>query len=386
MYDTLIPINGYNYISFYYRKIHEFSSSTLLPVIIEGDTLIFQPGWNLREKTKLSFIPDKLHYDGDDSTAVFTIDYKNLMPGQYDSISVICGADTVNINGYPSPSCSTFFMTAPLSTASRQTIDFYVKNGSESYTLSQTLSCGTDLSYCDFENGQALQVDSGTAYFHKSDNRASSGTYSYYCGNKVLSTYPADYITTLYSDSFIYDTTAFIGFDAYIDIESGMDYFVVYLWHDTIYVPVITLSGEKQNFKTYIFKAPAYDYLQGRNTRLLFEFYSEADAVQYEGVYVDNILVPGSVSAASMLDENDKFNSIASTGKTNISVEGSVLKITADLAGSQMKLYDLSGRVVENILLKKGINKIKLNMPSGVYFVSVSGNGEYLKKKLIFIR
>lgn len=385
-YDTLIPVNVYNYISFYYLGAHGFSSSTLLPIIIEGDTLIFQPGWNLREKTKLSIMPDKLHYDGMDSTALFTIDYKNLMPGQYDSISVICGADTVSINGYPSPSCSTFFITAPLSTASRQTIDFYVKNSSDSYMLSQTLSCGADLSYCDFENGQVLQVDSGSAYFHKSDNRASSGTYSYFCGNKVLATYPSDYITALYSDSFIYDTTAFLGFDAYVDIEGGMDYLVTYLWYDTVYVPVITLSGRKNSFLTYMFKAPAYSYLHGKNVKLMFEFYSENDAVQYEGVYIDNILVPGDVSAASLSDPKSVFKTGITDKNVTIRLDREVLLIASPGAGNEVKLFDLSGRCIVRKSLIKGENRVKLSLPSGIYFVSVEGDGEKTEKKIVLLK
>jgi len=352
-------------------------NNTLLPVILGGDTVYIQYGRNLWENITLKAKPDKQNYQNSES-GFFNVSIKNKF--SLDDVKIIFEEDTLLLDIFPNLQMADYIQNFTIqSTDIKVPLQFNLIYGCQSFSKTYNLSANADLSYMDFEDSRDLEVDSSIAFFHKSTNRASSGIYSYFCGETTSPTYPPNYITGIYSDLFTFDTLSFIGFDAYVDIEAGMDYLIVYLYSDTLFVPVITLSGRNDSFKTYIFNASDYSLLSGLNTRLAFEFYSENDIYQYEGVYIDNVLLPGELNSTGTKEEYSKYYEKSIFANPTLNMKNSILFASGFSKNTAYSIYDLSGRKISHGILDKKINTIGLNIPNGKYFFCAGQRNEFVK-------
>ncbi|MDD3804087.1 MAG: C25 family cysteine peptidase [bacterium] len=362
--DTLMMISeGDTNITFTLILFNEPLNNSKVPIVIGSDTLSLQYGKNLRESVKVRVLPDKQNYlqseNGEFRIEMFN---KNLLAG----VKMTFENDTVLLDTFANVSAASFSLPFTVNTPSDLiSFDFMVFSGGDFFTVSRLLTANDNPSYMDFEDFRELEVDSGDAYFHISSNRASSGTYSYFCGSESSPTYPSNYITGAYTDSFSFDTLGFLGFDAFIDIESGMDYIVVYLNSDTLYQPVITLSGREGTFKRYMFSAADYPLFQGKNTKLSFEFYSEDDVCQYEGAYIDNIVVPG---AFCYTGTNEEFTYLFFKKKfeePRIFIKNSTLLLSGFDMNDEYFVYDISGRTVLRGKITQNPQTVTLPLSNG---------------------
>jgi len=383
--DTLIEIsNPSDSAEYIYEIISQPLNSTMLSFIIGSDTLCLQYGRNLNESILFKAVPDKQHYSNGES-GQFSISVKNK--GLLKNMNVVFQSDTVLLDTFPNLSDVKFKRNFTVSSASAKAyFSFNVSGYNQSMIKQYVLSINDDSSYMDFEDGREMEVADGAASFHLSTNRSSSGDYSYYCGETYTPIYPPNYVTGIYSDTFLFDTTSFVGFDAYIDIESGMDYLVVYLYSGDLYVPVITLSGRQNAFKTYTFNASDYSILNGLNTRLAFEFYSEDDSYQYEGVYIDNILMPGALNSMGIHEKNIPSMYKGMQLNQEVSIKNGILFAEGFSADAKFDIFDLSGRTVSKGILRKGVTAVKLNVPNGKYFFRAVDSGTVFKKSFYILK
>lgn len=356
---------------------------TQLGLKIDDDTLFIQPGMNLRKSIEIDIKTEKAHYSAPD-TIHADIAVSNISCDNFSSVMIIVKSDslyfidTLYTGSLNSEEVRNFSVNIPVisMTCEAADIEIIVSDVHLSYLKEYLVSTNNSNIYFDFESPTAFTVDSSTAFFHLSANRAASGSWSYFSGLAATASYPSNYRTLLYSEPFTYDTTQIFGFSTYYDTEAGFDYCLVILTSDTIDVPVATFSGNSGSWLDYSFNPDPYDFFIGRSVRLMFAFYSEDDAVLGEGWYLDNIVIPANESAAMIHEKPWTF--AIENYPVNIrllsNVTGSTLYFEMKNAQKlSYTIYDISGRMMKSGSISEKMPFINHQLTSGKYFISMPG-------------
>ncbi|RKZ26573.1 hypothetical protein DRQ20_02600, partial [bacterium] len=195
-------------------------------------------------------------------------------------------------------------------------------------------------------------------YWHLSERRSHSGTYSWYCG--VDSFYLNNMDDSLLSPPLILSSPPVLSFYAYLRVT-------IY-GNDGLYVEV--LNGEKSETLDYIGSGGAlkdlvfgwapYTYSipfpPGDTIRLLFRWVSDSSDTS-EGIYIDDIKVNGMVVPESGYGKESKISfSRINSGSIALRGEGEV------------DIFDVCGRKVKSVKVP-GFSSIVL--PPGVYFLKI---------------
>ncbi len=377
--DSLYNLTNDTTLHFYFEINELPANSSQIPLIIDNDTLYLQLGNNFKSNIDISLLPDKIHYFNLD-TIKPVITVKNTAQYTSKNLEMIVKSIALNYS-------DTIIIDSILPEQTFEYIDTLIADTSQNFAdISITvrnevceknnlfyISLNDNALFNDFETGDNYSIDSASAaFFHISTNEAASGIYSYFCGYTSSPTYPEEYSTTIYSPPFIYDTSAFLGFKTKYHVESGFDYCVVYLESGSVELPVATLSGESFGWEQYIFSNTDYIFPNGIEARLCFSFYSETDAYQFEGWYVDDVLLPG-IEFYSSISEQPKTKTTNFIADNKINFDNATNTIYLNLIGNKHKysIYDISGRIVNRGMLIGNNNQIKTNFCSGKYFLRI---------------
>ncbi len=365
--DTTLSVN--------FLKINDLKNKTCIPVVMENETLYFQYGRNISENVRLNFTTEKQNYKNGDEVK-YILKVENLAK---DTLKIKIKDSIFSFPKGESQVAERFYLNNP---SLIETLLLNLTTGVEKKDISYKLSINENGSIEDFENSPTLNVDSSTAFFHITTRRSLSGYYSLFSGYQTDETYPSKYMTSYYTDTFIFDSTRIFGFSTFVDIEPGMDYLVVKLVSDTFALPLATLASRNDSFRNYIFNGNDYKVLHNKKSYLKFSFYSEDDTIQYRGVYLDDVVLPGEIYQSNGLISRaeDKYeNSKVYYHKGKIFVESFV-------DNGSLKIYNISGRKVFDKNIEKGLNSFKLNIPSGLYFINLKNFKENYYKKLFILR
>ncbi|MEO0288554.1 MAG: C25 family cysteine peptidase [candidate division WOR-3 bacterium] len=373
--DTSLNFLGDTVITFKFIAKQNLKNSSMIGVMLENDTLYIEYGRNISENLKVKFTPEKQHYVSGEIVK-YNI-YVTSFTGETLGLS-FKGKNFQILKGKNVFSDS-FIL---LNNQQIETLRLDFTSALETKVLTYKLNINDNSSYESFENSPSIRVDSSTAFFHITNRRSNQGLYSIFSGYKSVETYPANYITTFYTDSFVFDSNYLFGFSAFVDIEPGMDYLVVKLVSDSFEIPVITLSHRTDYFKNYIFNASNFQNLHNKKSILQFSFYSENDPVQYKGVYIDDVTFPGERINFS----GDRFIKTPVNRDLSISYSMGSLFIDGDFEKINLKVYDITGKIVFKKEVKKGVRSLKFEKPSGIYFIRVENRDKVLTKKIFLIK
>ncbi len=370
--DTIFYLLNDTILDFKFLILNEISNNSFISIQIDNYNINLQSGFYFNNNIEYSLIPNKIHYNTND-TIQLNLSLENTGFETYYNISIILEKDNgINIDTIILPQLNakqkldTFSIFIADTSSEKLNIHSIIKNEYCEKTFTNSISLNNDHVFFDFENGSNFTIDSQTAYFHLSNNEALSGSLSFYCGFSTIDSYPSSYITTLYSDYFYYDTTCYIGFASKYNVEAGFDYCIVYIEQDTNKIPIATFDGISNNWEEYVFSAKKYGQ-DNVPSRLVFSFYSETDDIQYNGWYIDNVLLPTN-SLYSHISNKIKNKSILL--KTSIT-KNIVEFILPDNEIYNYKIYNITGQCIDNGILNRINNKINIKQ-AGKFFIKIN--------------
>lgn len=384
--DTLFTLDKDTSLTMEYFVQNTPENNSLLPIEIEGETLMIQTGLNLMKNTDI-----KLHLESalfNLSDTVFTqyeiinrsardvIAAISMQSDSFSSSSIIYN-DT--LNAFTSHILNDTLICPQTDEAD---ISLIVSGDSQSYTKTYMLALNSSERINDSECPEDnYTVDSTAAYFHRTTKRYNSGTYSYFSGYTSSSTYPANYITTLTSPFFNYSGTDIFGFSTFFDVEAGFDYCVVSMHSDSADIPLATLSGSSKDWQDYVFRAEEYPVENNEKAYLRFSFYSENDVYQNEGWYIDDIVLPGSVIQTGFGSDlpGNRDNAII------YSLSDSRLTVSSNRE-SVLEIFDVTGRKISHNIIQPGRHSRELGFAAGIYFIRLSSHGRQLSRKIIKLK
>ncbi|TET99970.1 MAG: T9SS type A sorting domain-containing protein [Candidatus Stahlbacteria bacterium] len=234
--------------------------------------------------------------------------------------------------------------------------------------------------------------------WHLSDNRSYSGNYSFYCGIESIHQYINSMEAVLRTKPLTIFPPCTLSFYHWYEYPNyGTDGLLVIVEHDF-----------KMDTLDYIGSGGALDstlnignlWLEDKydlsyfNTedsiRIYFVFVSDNDGDIAEGIYIDDIRVTGSEITLSGISEEEKC---ALQVSSNLLYHSGWVFLTLDKSMIiSLKLYDRTGRLIKKFidskLYQKGTHPVKIqgNIPSGIYFLNLSGDNLQETSKIIIIK
>jgi hypothetical protein len=247
----------------------------------------------------------------------------------------------------------------------------------------------------DIESGQGGWTHTGlNDQWHISTYRSYSPTHSWYNGNDGSHTYPNSQTAALVSPYFVVTPDSGVTFRHYYS-TSAWDYGYFELdnncgWWRQIGAYVGTQTSWNQ-------VSTALAEYAGQTIRLRFRFFSTGSGAS-EGWYVDDIRVP----MVFGVEENQNAN--VNPYSLKLAPNPFQKQITIHYALSskdhdaQMHIYDATGRLVRSFLLSSaysivpsviswdGTDELGNQLPSGTYFVEISGENGVCTEKALLLR
>lgn len=146
----------------------------------------------------------------------------------------------------------------------------------------------------DMESGEGDWSQTGTHKWHLTAHRSHSGIYSWYCGEEGSWVYDGDFTSILYSPEYItLPPHAELSFWAWYEIEAGFDYSYCEIFADGRWHILCMMTGESGGWVKKTFDLSEF---YGNAVTVRFTMFSDADAYQYEGLYIDDFQIVGAKS------------------------------------------------------------------------------------------
>jgi hypothetical protein len=273
-----------------------------------------------------------------------------------------------------------------------RTLENYTFNGSLSIKIGETGF------YDNLESGTSNWEHYGIKdLWHLSNYRSYSGDNSFYCGYNASHLYSNGMQAVLKSRPFTVFSPCSLSFYHWYEYPNyGNDGLLVIVEH-----------GSKMDTLDFIGSGGALDsilnignpwledkydlsYINNQDSiRIHFVFISDNEDVA-EGIYIDDIQVTGRITTLSGTKEKEIDVLRASS---NLLYKSGLAFITLDESRKiSLKLYDKTGRliktIIQNELYQKGSHPIKINVniPSGIYFLNLSGTNLQKTEKIVIIR
>lgn len=273
-----------------------------------------------------------------------------------------------------------------------RTLENYTFNGSLSIKIGETGF------YDNLESGTSNWEHYGIKdLWHLSDYRRHSGDYSFYCGYNASHQYMNGMEAILRSRPFTVFPPCTLSFYHWYEYPNyGNDGLLLIVEH-----------GYKMDTLDFIGSGGALDsilnignpWLEDKydlshiNTedsiRIHFVFVSDNEDVA-EGIYIDDIQVNGRITTLSGTTEKEIDVLQVSS---NLLYQSGLAFITLNESEKiSLKLYDKTGRLIKtlipNELYPNGNHTIKIegNIPSGIYFLHLSGTNLQKTEKIVIIR
>ena len=390
--DSLFMINGDTVLSFKYA-VHCFpGENRFLPIIINNDTLLLQADIDMKTNVQIHAIAEKAYYNEND-TIPLEIHIENPSANTYSFVYIFSKSFTHSFNDtlffdsiIP---FSHYILYDTVIAENYDSLDYYIyiTDNCQALERAYTICLNESENYFDCENISSFSIDSSTAYFHLSPIRSNSDSQSFFSGYDYTSSYPSNYITSLYAPPFSYDTSSIFGFSTFYDVEGGFDYCIVSMHSDSFDVPLTALSGQSDNWENLVFNASDYQFNENDRVYMRFSFYSETDSYQYEGWYIDDIVLPASTIFLGINNSEIYPNTLKSLDNNVVfDLNKQILLCTIAEDNTYMDIFDISGRLIESKLLRHGIHSINSSIISGMYFVRFKHNNSSTVKKVSIIR
>jgi hypothetical protein len=147
-----------------------------------------------------------------------------------------------------------------------------------------------DVSFSDdVENGGGGWAHSGTTdEWHITTHRNHSAQHSWYCGQEGSWQYGSNFTAYLVSPSIVVADSAKLNFWTWYYIESGMDYAFCEINSGEGFRELGMMTGQSGGWVQKTYDLSEYG---GDTVQIRFSFFSDNDAVQFEGWYIDDIEV-----------------------------------------------------------------------------------------------
>ncbi len=260
----------------------------------------------------------------------------------------------------------------------------------------------------DMERGEDGWTHTGSEdAWHLSNHRnhTSGGSLSWYCGNEGSWVYDPSFTAYLISPSIVMGTSPTLSFWSWYRIESGMDYGFVEINTGDDWEQLALFTGFSDGWTQSGFDLSPF---AGDTIQLRFTFYSEADAIQYEGWWVDDVkiepngevgVLPTPVKvlpAKYSLAQNypNPFN-------PSTLIPYQLPAISGQQSAVSLKIYNILGQEVRSLVDKKqapgyysvswdGRDNYGQEVSSGIYLCRLEVKGDRLKatktRKMILLR
>jgi hypothetical protein len=141
----------------------------------------------------------------------------------------------------------------------------------------------------DVEDGEGGWVHSGTTdEWHITEHRSYSEGHSWYCGNEGTWEYSNDFTAYLVSPYVLITEDAELSFWTWHYIESGWDFAFCEINRGEGWIELAMMTGQSGGWVEKIYDLSEY---AGDSVQIRFTFFSDDDAGQFEGWYVDDIQI-----------------------------------------------------------------------------------------------
>ena len=170
---------------------------------------------------------------------------------------------------------------------------FYLDLGADDYASTDSfwLLTGGYGFADDMESGEGDWSETGTHKWHLTTHRSHSGDYSWYCGEEGSWVYDADFTSILYPPTPItLPPCAELSFWAWYEIEAGFDYSYCEIFADGRWHILCMMTGESGGWVKKTFDLSEF---YGNAVTVRFTMFSDADAYQFEGLYIDDFEIVG---------------------------------------------------------------------------------------------
>lgn len=170
---------------------------------------------------------------------------------------------------------------------------FYLHLGADDYASTDSfwLLTGGYGFADDMESGEGDWSQTGTHKWHLTTHRSHSGDYSWYCGEEGSWIYDPDFTSILYPPmSITLPPHAELSFWAWYEIEAGFDYSYCEVFADGRWHTLCMMTGESGGWVKKTFDLSEF-YESAVTVR--FTMFSDADAYQFEGLYIDDFQITG---------------------------------------------------------------------------------------------
>ncbi len=256
------------------------------------------------------------------------------------------------------------------------------------------------------ETGFFDNLESGTSKWehygtndcwHLSDYRSHSGDSAFYCGIESSHQYINSMEAVLRTKALTIFPPCTLSFYHYYEYPNyGNDGLFVIIEHDFTMDTLDYIGSGGALDSTYnignSWLVDKYD-LSYINTcdpiRLYFVFTSDNDD-HAEGMYIDDIRVTGSSPPSSGIPTEERC--ALQLSSSIIYCPGWAFITLDEPTNISLKLYDRTGRLIkkliDNELYQRGTHPVKIlrNLPSGIYFLNLSGNNLRETRKIVIFR
>jgi len=255
------------------------------------------------------------------------------------------------------------------------------------------------------ETGFFDNLESGTSnwehygtndLWHLSNYRSYSGNYSFYCGNEGTHQYINSMEAVLRSEAFTIFPPCTLSFYHWYEFPNyTCDGLIVAVEHSSImdtldYIGTGgALDSTLNTGNTWLPDKYDLSYLNPGSTIRLYFIFASDTGKQAEGIYIDDIRVTGSFVPSAGISLREKPLQLPSS----LIHRSGLAYITLDRRTRiSLDLYDRTGRLIRKLIDSKvyhsGIHPIKIpgNIPSGIYFLHLTGNDLREIRKLVILR
>ncbi len=233
--------------------------------------------------------------------------------------------------------------------------------------------------------------------WHLSNYRSHSGDYSFYCGYESTHKYTNNMEAVLRTEAFTIFPPCTLSFYHWYEYPNyGNDGLLVIIEHGSK-MDTLDFIGSGGSLDSILnignpWLEDKYDlsYVNAQDSiRIYFVFVSDSEDVA-DGIYIDDIQVTDRITTLSGTTEKEidvlqvSSNLLYQSGLAFIKLNESK-KIS-------LKIYDKTGRLIrtliDNELCYKGTHTVKIegNIPSGIYFLYLSGDSLRKIEKIVVIR
>ncbi|MEW6685948.1 MAG: C25 family cysteine peptidase [Candidatus Edwardsbacteria bacterium] len=219
--------------------------------------------------------------------------------------------------------------------------------------------------------------------WHLTTSRYHSYNHSWYCGNDTDSLYPPNCTARLTTPSIILPANSTLSFWQYYILEAGWDYGIIEIGIDTTWKQLGLITGNSGGWTKSSYNLS--NYFGSTEAKFRFTLFSDNDAYQYEGWYVDDIEVKSADTAVEEPLSAIRYPLSAFRLYQNypnpFSSQTAIRYLLSAISHTTLKIYNVAGQLVKTLVGQTLVGQTFLSdITPGVYSVSWDGRDESGKR------